>query len=169
MFYFVSSFRAQFVRICIATCEIIIIVLFCLVFSIFIDSCIWKLYLDCAAKATNFDLLISVPKEKKASFEVKSVLSLLELTLIFVWNTIGVRIYPVLQTKFYKFKECLKIMNQRHNTNVVMRTSWSRNPQSRLRSNPEKMKRSDMSVTQWKLAPRHQNYWNEAKWCHEAS
>jgi hypothetical protein len=40
--------------------------------------------LDCAAKATNFDLLISVPKEKKASFEVKSVLSLLELTLIFV-------------------------------------------------------------------------------------
>ena len=37
LFYFVSSFRPQFVRICMATREIIIVVLFCFVFNIFID------------------------------------------------------------------------------------------------------------------------------------
>ena len=43
IFYFVSSFRPQFVRLCIATREIVIIVLFYFVFSIFIDSWVWIL------------------------------------------------------------------------------------------------------------------------------
>jgi hypothetical protein len=34
---------------------------------------------------------------------------------------------------------------------------------------PESQKRSDRSVIQWKPAPRHQYYWNEVEWRHEAS
>jgi len=44
-------------------------------------------------------------------------------------------------------------------SDVNLVITWSRNPQSRLRSDPGKLKKCDIMET----APRHQHYWNEVK------
>jgi hypothetical protein len=116
LLYLVSSFCLQFVWLCITTCKIIIVVLFCL-FSVYIYIYIYIFNIEST-------FIIGLPfgsywlwfvdfqlwkNWKKASYGVKGLVSILELKALICVKHEGWEDIFCATDQFLHIKKCLKI------------------------------------------------------------
>jgi hypothetical protein len=117
-----SLFCQQFVGICIATCEIIIIVLFCLflVYLLILESTfIIGLHFQSLWLGLIGFLVLKELKESKLWGKRRSEFFRVK-NLDFMWNTRGVMIYFMPLIIFYRFKICIKITSIWHQMLMVL-------------------------------------------------